>query len=169
MPSRALQEFIKKLNLVDPRKVKIEYDEKRNALKVTINHIEYYNIIPRKPFPFSRPYFVIFVNKDGEEICMLKDYRELDKCSRKALEKMLSKIYFVPLIKKIKKITYRSGKYTWLVVTDKGEREFEVRGRKSIYHLPDGRIVIFDKYDNVYELRPEKLDKKSLEYLALAL
>ena len=165
----SLQEFIKKLNLVDPKKVKITYDEKRNALKILVDSVKYYNIVPRKPFPFSRPYFIIFADKEGAEVCAVKDYRELDKDSREALEKMLSRIYFIPLIKKIKKIVYRAGEYVWLVETDRGEKEFVVRGRKSIQYFPGGRIIIFDKYDNVYELRLDKLDKKSMEYLALIL
>ncbi|MCD6368669.1 MAG: DUF1854 domain-containing protein [Thermoproteales archaeon] len=165
----SLKEYLKKLNLVDPFKIKVEIDDKRNALKINIDGISYYNIIPRRPFPFSHPEFIIFVTKNGEEICMVKNYMKMDKDSRKAVDAFLEKIYFVPRITKIKKVDYRAGEYKVQAETDKGERTFSVRGRRSIHKLPDGRILIQDRDDNIYEIHPWSLDKKSRENLELIL
>jgi len=165
----SLKDFLKQLNLADPSKVKVRYNERRNSLQVSIDGIVYYDIIPRRPFPFSRPHFIIFTTKEGEEICMVKDYRKLDKKSKGNLERILEKIYFVPRITKIKKIKYYRGEHHWEVSTNKGECSFITRGRSSISRLPDGRIVLQDVHDNVYEIRPWELDKKSLEKLELVL
>ncbi len=165
----SLREFLGEVRIVDPKDVKIVCDERRNSLKIFIRDEIYYNVLPKKPFPFTRPYFIIFTTRRGEEICVLKDYRGLDKDSIKNLEYMLSKMYYIPLIKDIEKISYSSGTYRWSVLTDRGRREFETRGRRSIVKLSDGRIIVFDIDENVYEIRPWLLDRKSIEYLDLVI
>jgi len=157
--------YRKWINLVDPKEVEARFSEKGNALTLKVNGVTYSEVVPRKPFPLSRPNFIIFTTRDGEEICAVKDYTKMDPNSVKAVEKLLNKMYFIPKIKRVIALNYEGGAYVWAVETDKGRREFKTRGRR-IYQMDDGKIVITDTHGNVYLIEnPARLDRRSREML----
>lgn len=165
----SLKRFVEQLPIADPKEVKIELDDKRNALKVFWRGRVYFNVLPKKPFPFTRKYFIILETKGGEEVLYLKDYRQLDDKSRAALEEMINRTYFIPTITRIKNLVYKGGTYRWDVETDRGPIEFETHGGRNILKVSDDEIVIFDVNKNIYRIDVKKLDKKSLFHLYFVL
>jgi len=156
-----LIDFLKTLNLVDPKDLKIGFNETGNALRLTVGDKTYTGVIPVRPFPVSLPEFVILRDAQGVEICMIKDARKLDSQSRKSLESLLDKIYFIPKIVKIEGLETSGDEFEWETLTDRGPRKFRTRGRMSIIVMGN-RIVITDTDDNVYEIEDFwKLDRKS--------
>ncbi|MBO3800759.1 MAG: DUF1854 domain-containing protein [Thermoproteota archaeon] len=161
-----LEDFLKKTWVIKKEDVKILRGEKANTVKLVSKNGDIFEVIPKKPFPISYPYFLIFVDTQGNEILMIEDYRKIDKESKKILEEILDKLYFMPRIKKVKKLETSGDEFVWVVETDRGQREFRTRGRRSISRVGEDKIVIIDTNDNVYVAEElYKMDKKSVELL----
>ena len=82
------------------------------------------------------------------------------------LEEELAKRYFLPQIRAVYDLKSHMGVMTWEVETDRGRRQFEVRGRDNVRHLPGSRLVLRDVDGNRYEISDYRaLDAKSLDLL----
>lgn len=157
-----LSDFLKNLNILDPKKVKIFIEEQENTLKLVVDGKLFSGLTPARPFPITHPEFIIFRDGYGEDVCIIKDYRDLDENSRRNLQIVLDKLYFIPRILKIKKIETSGDEFLWEVMTDRGPRMFRTRGRMSVMQI-ERRIVITDVNDNVYEIEDlYKLDSHSI-------
>ncbi len=110
---------------------------------------------------------IVFFDSDGEEIGCLKCASQLDPESLKILQEELDKAYFMPSIKSISEITDHLGLELWRVITNRGERTFEVRSpRKNVRIINPKRLIVKDVDGNRYEIKDWRmLDKKSLALL----
>ena len=159
-----LADFLSQLNILDPKKVKISI-EKENVLRLVSDGKVFENLAPAKPFPITSPEYVIFRDSDGADTCVVRNYNELDEESKKSLQSILDKVYFIPKIVKIEKIETSGDEFEWDIVTDKGARTFRTRGRMSIIPVGD-RVLVTDVNDNVYEIEDVlRLDGKSRKEL----
>lgn len=164
----SLSEFLKSLNILDPKKVKVLLEE-QNTLKLVADGKVFSGLTPARPFPITHPEFIIFRDSYGVDICIIKDYRALDEDSKRNLQKILDKIYFIPKILKIKKIETSGDEFVWEVITDKGPRTFRTRGRMSVIQI-EKRVVITDVNDNIYEIEDlSKMDPHSLSEIELTI
>ncbi|MBO3763152.1 MAG: hypothetical protein FGF47_03000, partial [Candidatus Brockarchaeota archaeon] len=73
-----LEDFLKKTWVIKKEDVKILRGEKANTVKLVSKNGDIFEVIPKKPFPISYPYFLIFVDTQGNEILMIEDYRKID-------------------------------------------------------------------------------------------
>ena len=122
----------------------------------------------RRLFTISRPYsYIQILDENGEELGILKDINSLDKKSQMYLKKTLDKFYVIPKITEINDLYEEYGVSRWDVVTDRGNRVFEVISRNTDIHLlGNGRILIRDADNNRYEIPDyRKLSKKSRKLL----
>jgi len=158
-----LIDFLNKLNILDPEKTKILFEERENSLKLIVDGKLLSGLTPAKPFPITYPNFIIFKDSYGVDVCIIKNYGELDAESKKNLQIVLDKAYFIPIILKVEKIETSGDEFEWEIITDKGPAKFRTRGRMSV--IPMGsRVIITDINDNVYEIEDlQKLDAKSRE------
>lgn len=95
------------------------------------------------------------------DVCVVRNYNELDEESKRNLQVMLDKMYFIPKVTAINSIETSGDEFEWETQTDKGPKTFRTRGRMSI--IPMGnRVIVTDVDDNVYEIEDlYKLDNKS--------
>ncbi|MBS7625082.1 DUF1854 domain-containing protein [Candidatus Bathyarchaeota archaeon] len=164
-----LSDFLKSLNILDPKKVKVFIEEQGNSLKLIIDGKVLSGLIPARPFPITHPEFIIFRDNYGVDVCMIKDYRALDEESRRNLQKILDKLYFIPRITRIKRIETSGDEFIWDVVTDRGPKTFRTRGRMSVIQV-ENRVVITDINSNVYEIEDlSNLDAHSISELELTI
>jgi len=155
-----LADFLSQLNVLDPKTVKIVL-EKENVLRLDVDGKVYESLSPAKPFPITSPEYVIFRDGNGADVCVVRDINELDDDSKRNLQSILDKMYFIPKIVKIERIETSGDEFEWDIVTDKGPRTFRTRERMSIIPVGD-RIIVTDVNDNVYEIVDAyKLDGKS--------
>jgi len=84
--------------------------------------------------PASRP----------KEIGVVYDIQKMDSQSRKIAEEELEMMYFVPKITRINRIKSERGSYKWMVETDRGDREFDIRHREDIRIIESNRIIVKD-------------------------
>jgi hypothetical protein len=105
-------------------------------------------------FPLSRRRRMIAVrDREGREIGILDDTRQLDDTSQAIVRYELERSYFMPRILDVLDIEENLSVVEWQVETDKGPRRFQARGvRKNIRRVGRRRLVIKDVDGNRYEI-----------------
>ena len=137
-------------------------------LELTVNGRPYEVRRVASAFPLSAVLdTVAFFDQKGEEIGCMRNGDALDAESKHLLKGEMEKAYFMPRIRAILSMEESLGIETWKVVTDKGDRQFEVdRPRHNVRHLPRGRVMIKDVDGNRYEVPSwRKLDRRSVSLL----
>jgi hypothetical protein len=110
-------------------------------------------------------------SEDGRELALVSGLKRLDAASRRALDLSLRLHMLTPQILSIKSLGHQYGAVYWNVETDRGPREFVLKGlSEHVRWLSDTRILITDVDGNRFELRDmSKLDKNSKDLLDLVL
>ncbi|MBO3831787.1 MAG: DUF1854 domain-containing protein [Candidatus Brockarchaeota archaeon] len=156
-----LESFLSKTWVLNAEQIRVFKGDRANTVKIVGSNGEFLEVIPKKPFPISNPYFLIFTDAQGNEICIVEDYRKMDGFSRRTLEEVLGKLYFIPVIRRVRKLETSGDEFIWHVETDRGLREFRTRGRRSVSRSGE-KIVILDINDNVYIVEDiNKVDERS--------
>jgi hypothetical protein len=140
--------------LLDPAAVRL-FRSPRGDLVMRVGEQEYRDLHIRRAFPLEVPdRFIGFFLPDGQELGLLEDPAALDPDSRRALAEELGRIYFCPVILRIRDIGEEFGVLHADLETSSGPRQIEVRElRTSIRVLAGHRAVIEDVDGNRYELR----------------
>ena len=119
---------------------------------------------PRRLFPVSRiDEYITLLDSDGIEIAVIRKLTDIDDKSREIIGYSLDDYYLVPHITKILSISEKNGKVHWIVETDRGYKEFDVRNRNhDVRVYSDGRVRVRDSDDNRYIISDyRKLDSHS--------
>jgi hypothetical protein len=137
---------------VGPECVRVWEDEFRH-LHVKVGDEEFERVRPVQLFPVSEKVdYVSFLDGDGEEVALVRQPGNLDKDSRRALQRALEQMYYVARITRVDSVTEKMGITHWQVMTDRGYAEFEVVHREHIRRLPGGRYLINDVDGNRFEI-----------------
>jgi len=115
-------------------------------------------------YPLSSPdQHMGFRDAADTDIGMVFNPRELDPESYALVKEELKRRYFVPVITRIYQVKEEFGVGYWDVDTDKGRREFIVRGiRDSIREIGERRLIITDVDNNRFDIPDiEALDARS--------
>jgi hypothetical protein len=150
--------------VLDPKSIAIRPDRRGGVMVrfrdgTTLDEVRLVEAFP----VMRRRKFVVLYDRDGREIGILRNPKELDPESAEVVRTALDRSYFLSRIKSIERIEERYGVGTWHVTTDRGPRVFEVRSRsESVWWLGASRILIKDPDGNRYEIRDlNKLDARS--------
>jgi hypothetical protein len=148
--------------VVMPERVRLREDE-FHVFHVSVDGHETADVRPVRAFPISaKADYIGFMDKQGHEVALVAHPSKLDKDSRKALDRALGRMYYVPKILSIQSIAETSGVSHWQVRTDRGYATFEVIDREFIRKLGGGRLLIVDVDGNRFEIeKASKLDAKS--------
>ena len=140
--------------LLDPGKLRF-YRSDRGSLVMCVGEEKYRDINIRRAFPLEETNrFIGFFLADGTELGLLEDIERLDADSRMILENELEKIYFRPVILRIRSIGEEFGVVYMDAETSSGPRHIEIRQiRNKIRLLSSYRALIEDVDGNRYELR----------------
>ena len=119
---------------------------------------------PRRLFPLSGlTKYITLLSPEMKEVALIRDLDRLMPESREAVEKCLDEYYMIPKITAIIDRKEKNGLLKYTVMTNYGQRSFDIRNRHSdIKNLYDGRVLFRDSNDNRYEI-PDitKLDRAS--------
>ena len=119
---------------------------------------------PRRLFPLSGlTKYITLLSPEMKEVALIRDIGQLMPESRQAVEKCLDEYYMIPKITAILDRKEKNGLLKYTVMTNYGQRSFDIRNRHSdIKNLYDGRVLFRDSNDNRYEI-PDitKLDRTS--------
>lgn len=146
------------------REDKIEQYE-NNLVTLTLKSGEIFeDLEPRRLFPVSAAsVYITLLDKDGCEVGIIRSIEDLSHDSRRAIEYSLNDYYLVPNIIRIISTSEKYGALHWVVETDRGIKEFDIRNRNhDIKVFSDGKVRIRDSDDNRYLiLNYRNLDKHS--------
>jgi hypothetical protein len=109
-----------------------------------------------RAFPLTEPseYIGLVDAIGGREIGMLRNLKDLPAEARQLVQRALEKRYFVPKINRIVEAKREFGTVYWTVDTDRGDREFIMRGiRDSIQEIEPGRYLVVDIDGNRFEIK----------------
>ena len=118
----------------------------------------------RRLFPVTRPdEYITLLNTDGVEVAVIRKIADLNEASRAAVTYSLNDYYLVPHIQRIIAITEKYGTLHWVVETERGIKEFDIRNRNhDIKAFRNGCVRVRDSDDNRYIIDDYKsLDKHS--------
>lgn len=129
---------------------------------------QYESLEPRRLFPINRPNeYITLLDNEGKEIAVIRSMEDLTEENRRVIQASLEDYYLVPEITCIVNTIEKYGRLHWIVDTDRGRKEFDIRNRNSDIRIsPDGRVRVRDADDNRYTIRNWKaLDKHSRSML----
>ncbi len=112
----------------------------------------YEKLEPRRLFPVSRAdSYITLLDEDGDEVAIIRSINDLNDESREVIQYSLNDYYLVPHIRRIISVSEKSGKIHWIVETERGIKEFDIRNRNhDIRVYQDGRVRVRDSDDNRY-------------------
>ena len=155
------------LEYLDPQK--LHFAKRGDALILTCDDDRsYLKVHAVRAFPLTElhEYIGLLDAISGREIGMLRNLRILDPQAKQLVEAEINRRYFTPKIHKINFLKKEFGTVYWDVDTDRGSREFVMRGiRDSIHEIGPGRYLVNDVDGNRFEVpQLEKLDARSQAY-----
>lgn len=106
---------------------------------------------PVRIFPLTEPDgWISICDTDSTELVCIENMDDLSPPVRQVLEEELKMRVFLPVIRKIIKISTRSEPSEWQVETDRGKTIFTVRDEDDVHRLGGGRMLIIDAYGTRY-------------------
>lgn len=144
----------------------LEFAKRGDVLRLTVKDDRtYLKVRPVRAFPLTEPdeYIGLLDSITGREIGILRSMRDLEGPTRQMVQTALDKGYFVPKITRILEAKKEYGTVYWDVETDRGPRQFVMRGiRDSIHEIESGRYLVVDIDGNRFEVpQLEELNSRS--------
>lgn len=108
---------------------------------------------PVRAFPITDPNgFVSFCDALGREVVCLRSPEGLDPASRAVLNEELGRREFVPVIRRIVRVTGEATPADWEVETDRGGTRFTLDSEDDIRTLGPHRLMITDSRKLRYQV-----------------
>lgn len=126
------------------------------------------DVVPVRAFPLSAPTrFIALVDGQGHEHCWIDDLATLPPETASRIETVLAQRELTPRIQRIRKVSSYATPSRWTLDTDRGPAELLLKTEDDIRHLPDGALLISDKFGLNYLItRQSELDQHSQRLLA---
>jgi hypothetical protein len=104
-------------------------------------------IEPVRAFPLSDPrHGVALCDADGREVVWIEDLDALPPPLRSQLEEELSRREFVPVIRRIVRVSAPVEPSEWDVETDHGRTHFVLNSEDDVNRLDDNRALVTDAH-----------------------
>lgn len=123
---------------------------------------------PVRMFPLTDPdRWISLCDSEAKELVCIEDLADLSPEIREVVTQELAAREFLPVIKRIIKISTRSEPSQWQVETDRGETTFIVKDEDDVHRLEGSRMLVIDIHGTRY-LIPDvyRLDSASRKNLA---
>jgi hypothetical protein len=115
---------------------------------------------PVRAFPITDPGgWVSFCDADGREVFRLRSPDGLEPASRRVLDEELARREFLPLIRRIVRVSGEATPVDWDVETDRGPTTFTLDSEDDIRKLGPNRLLITDSR----KLRYQVADARALD------
>jgi hypothetical protein len=108
---------------------------------------QHVGVAPVRGFPFSAPREAIsLVDEAGREVAWLPHLDELPEDLRRAVEEELARREFVPVIRRVFRVSPRVEPSEWDVDTDRGRTCFVLNSADDVRRLDDRRATVSDAH-----------------------
>lgn len=125
------------------------------------------NVVPIRAFPIAAPTEGLsLVGSDGNELAWIDRLDSLPEQPRALIEQELAAREFVPVVRRLHRVSGFATPSTWFVETDRGDTSFVLRGEEDIRHLGHNALLIADSHGIQYLINDLlALDKASRRLL----
>jgi hypothetical protein len=104
-------------------------------------------VVPVRGFPFSAPRGgIALCDASGRELRWLPDLEGLAGALREVVEEELARREFMPVIRRIRRVSPRVEPSEWEVETDRGVARFVLQSPDDVRRLDDRRAMITDAH-----------------------
>jgi hypothetical protein len=111
------------------------------------------NVVPVPLFPISDPERWISIRlADGAELICIEDLSTLSTEVRQLIKDELSRREFVPVIRRIVRVSGNSEPCEWQVETDRGPTRFVLKSEDDVRRIGDQQILILDAHGTRYHI-----------------
>ena len=131
------------------------------------NGIEHIGVFPVRAFPITRPEAGISImDQSGKELCWFDDAKSIPKGELALIQEELAAREFMPVIKKITKVSTFATPSLWDIETDRGPTRIRLKGEEDIRRIAGNTLLIADS-NGLQFLIPDstQLDKVSKKLL----
>ena len=139
-----------------------------NTVRMTVVDVRsYIRVRPVQASPLAHTdKYVSLLDIKNEEVAFIRDMNDLDEGSRKVIEEELTHRYLRATIERIDSIQMEYGVTYWDVMTDRGRREFVIRGHENTHWASDTRLLLTDVDGNRFEVVDyTRLDPNSVQLI----
>jgi hypothetical protein len=112
---------------------------------------QHVGVEPIRAFPISDPAHGLSIcNGEGQEILWIAKLDDLPAPVRQVLEDDLARREFVPVLRRIVKVSTTIEPSEWEVETDRGPTRFVLKSEDDVRTLRDHRVLIIDAHGTRY-------------------
>ncbi len=124
------------------------------TVRMTVrNERSYIRVRPVQASPMAYPdHYVSLLDIKNEEVAFVKDLNDLDDESRRVIKEELAHRYLKAKIEQVHSIQMEFGVTYWDVTTDRGKREFVIRGHENTHWASEKRLLLTDVDGNRFEI-----------------
>ncbi|HEY2827110.1 MAG TPA: DUF1854 domain-containing protein [Pirellulales bacterium] len=128
---------------------------------------QHVGVHPVRGFPISDPQRgIALCTAEGHELVWIEDLIQLAPALRTVLEKELAHREFLPIIKRIVRVSLQTNPCQWEVETDRGPTKFVLKSEDDVRRLENHRALVTDAHGIRYLIPdPESLDRHSRRVL----
>lgn len=146
---------------------RFQHDAWGRLVMLTEDGREHVGVATVRLFPLSDPdHWISLVDAAGSELLCLESLEHLPPRARQILEEELEQREFLPIIRRIERVSTHEDPSQWLVETDRGDTTFYVNHEDDVHRLGNHAAVIIDAHGIRY-LIPDtrRLDSASRRIL----
>jgi hypothetical protein len=121
------------------------HDQWGQLVLIDADGARHVGVTPIRMFPFSDPgHWLSITDSSGREIVCVEDLSELSPQIREVLQVDLSRREFVPVIKRIVRVSSILEPCEWLVETDRGPTTFVLKAEDDVRRLGPNQALVLD-------------------------
>ncbi len=123
----------------------LNHDDWGRLVLIDSEGVRHVGVEPVRAFPLSEPQrWIALLDANGHELVLITDLDTLTPENRQALEEELRRREFVPVLRRIVRISSDSPPCEWDVETDRGPTRFTLDSEDQIRRLGSERVLITD-------------------------
>ena len=136
-------------------------------LVLSLNGEEHVGVEASRAFPLTSPrHMVSLCSAEGRELLWIEDLDALEAGVRAILEDELARRDFVPVLRRVVRVSAAVEPSEWEVETDRGVTKFLLNSEEDVYPLSGNRALITDSHGVRYLIADlEALDGHSRRLL----
>jgi len=123
----------------------LKHDEWGQLVLIDADGQRHAGVEPVRGFPLSDPdHWVSICDGEGREVASIEDVAALPEPVRRVLEDDLAAREFVPVIRRIVRVSTDTSPAEWEVDTDRGRTRFTVNTEDDVRRLGPDRALVVD-------------------------
>lgn len=138
----------------------LEFDPWGRLVLVEADGGRYEGVVPVRAFPITDPrHWISLCDAQGREIASVPSLDDLPPHSRAVLEQALARREFMPVIRRIKRVSGDAEPVEWEVETDRGPTTLMLNSEDDVRRLPPHGALVIDAQSIRYLVR----DRRALD------